>query len=80
MWPDEVFNPARSLENNVWPIHLACFPLSPTSTETFCAGGLSLTHWSLVVVEASGLIIVVVVQSVVIDTTVHHVTGRTTHI
>lgn len=36
--------------------------------------GLGHTHWSLVVVEAFGQVVVVVVKSVVIDTTVHHVT------
>lgn len=36
------------------------------------------TYWSLVVVEAPGLVVVVVVQRVVVDATVHHVASRTT--
>lgn len=39
-----------------------------------CSGS---TNWSLVVVEAPGQVVVVVVQSVVVDAAVHHVTGRT---
>lgn len=36
------------------------------------------TYWSLVVVEAPGQVVVVIVQSVVVDAAVHHVAGRTT--